>query len=113
MVLFLVFWLAAAVFLIVVSKGGCVCFYNHKYGISIDQDIEVSTDFTRLNSINTPCPEGDICHLYATVPEDTSTGVFFNVHAGIKIENLAFTLKLNGNVVGTKNVTALFKMDNV
>jgi phage-related holin len=85
LVLLLVLWLGTAVFLVVVSKGGCVCFYNHNYGISIDSDVELSTDFTRLNSIGTPCPEGDICHLYATVPEDTSTGVFFNVHAGIKV----------------------------
>ncbi len=68
LVLLLVLWLGTAVFLVVASKGGCVCFYNHMYGIAVDTDVELSTEFTRLNSIGTPCPQSDICHLYATVP---------------------------------------------
>jgi hypothetical protein len=106
-------WLAASVFLVVLTKGGCVCFYNHKYGISIDDDVQVSTEFTRLNSLGVPCPEGQICHLYATVPEDTSTSVFFNVHAGVKLETLNFSLKMNDTLLSNKNASAIFKMDNV
>lgn len=58
LVVLLVLWLAASVFLIVLAKGGCVCFYNNKYGIKIDDDVEISTEFTRINSIGVPCPAG-------------------------------------------------------
>lgn len=54
-----------------------------------------------------------IRHLYATVPEDASTGVFFNAHTGISNTNLTFTLKLNGNVLTKKASTSPFLIDNV
>jgi hypothetical protein len=46
------------------------------------------------------------------VPEDASTAVFFNAHAGIDADNLTFTLKFNGTAVASK-VSAPFKLDNV
>jgi hypothetical protein len=113
LVVLLVLWLAVSVFLVVATKGVCVCFYNNKYGFKIDDDVEISSEFTRLNSISTICPDSTICHLYATVPEDASTAVFFNAHAGTNLDQLTFTLKLNGAAVGRKNSSSPFKMDNV
>lgn len=109
----LILWLCLSVFLVVATKGACVCYYNDKYGIPVDQDTKVSTDFTRLLSLNQVCGDQQICHLYATVAEDASTSVFFNVHAGMDLDSLTFTLKLNQETISIKNSSSPFKLDNV
>jgi heme/copper-type cytochrome/quinol oxidase subunit 2 len=43
LIVLLVLWLAASIFLVVGTKGVCVCFYNNKYGFKIDADVEVSS----------------------------------------------------------------------
>ena len=40
-------------------------------------------------------------------PEDTSTSVFFNVHAGVKLETLNFATKLNDTVLTNTNASAI------
>ena len=101
------------VFLVVATKGACVCYYNSKYGIPIDGDSRISTDFTRLVTLDQVCADQQICHLYATVAEDASTSVFFNAHAGMDLSQLTFTLKLNQGIIAVKNSTSPFKLDNV
>jgi hypothetical protein len=97
----------------VATKGACVCYYNSKYGIPIEKDVSISTDFTRLVTLDQVCGDQQICHLYATVAEDASTSVFFNAHAGMNLDKLIFTLKLNEETVSVKNSSSPFKLDNV
>jgi hypothetical protein len=59
------------------------------------------------------CKDEEICHLYATVPADTSTSVFFNAHSGLSLNNLTFVLSLNGTVVNTQINDKPYKLENV
>jgi uncharacterized membrane protein YjjP (DUF1212 family) len=54
-VILLVLWLGVCVFLVVATKGACVCYYTDKYGIKVEADQMVSTDFTRLLNIDQVC----------------------------------------------------------
>ncbi len=42
--------------------------------------------------IDKVCPDGKICHMYATLAENASDSVFINVHAGSNVENLTVLL---------------------
>lgn len=109
----LILWLGLSVFIVVATKGACVCYFNDQYGFTVAKDARFSTEFTRIGNIGVPCMEDEVCRLYATVPEDASTAVFFNAHAGLKVPNLVFTLKLNNVVIASKNITSPVRMDNV
>lgn len=69
------------------TTGMCVTFFNTSYGIG-NSYIHFSSKFTRYLELNTVCPQGQICHIYATLPEDSSTSVFINVHTGNDINTL-------------------------
>lgn len=109
----LVLWLAVSVFLVVATKGACVSYYNDNYGFSLGGSIRVSTEFTRILELEQLCKDGIVCHLYPTLPEDASSAVFFNAHAGSDLGILLFKLRRNGAEVGTKNSSTPLKMDNV
>lgn len=109
----LILWLAVSVFLVVATKGACVSYYNDNYGFQVGKDIRVSTEFTRILELEQLCKEGTVCHLYPTLPEDASTSVFFNVHAGSDLGILLFKLRRNGAEVDSKNSSAPLKLDNV
>lgn len=112
-IVMLVLWLAVAVFLVVATKGACVSYYNDNYGFQVGKDIRVSTEFTRMIELEQLCTEGTVCHLYPTLPEDASTSVFFNAHAGTDLDILLFKLKKSDAVVAVKNSSAPLKFDNV
>ena len=54
-----------------------------------------------------------MCHLYATLPSDPSTSVFFNVHSGLLLDNLTFVLKQDNKTVVSKISSSPYKLDNV
>lgn len=109
----LVLWLAVSVFLVVATKGACVSYYNDNYGFKVGRDIRISTEFTRIIELEQLCKEGIVCHLYPTLPEDASTSVFFNAHAGTDLGILLFKLKKNDAEVAIKNSSTPLKLDNV
>jgi hypothetical protein len=39
----------------------------------------------RFLKIGKICPEGKVCHMYATLAENASGSVFINVHTGTNI----------------------------
>ena len=88
----MVLWLATSIILVIVTKGACVCYFNDNYGFTVAKDAKLSTEFTRTNTIESPCKDKQLCHLYATLPEDGSTGVFFNAHTPPSIGILDFNL---------------------
>lgn len=67
----------------------CLCFYvdgigyyNHWLGFG------VNTMFTRLFALRKACPPGPPCHLYTTLPEDSITSVFVNLHTHVGVNNV-------------------------
>ena len=51
-------WLAVCVFLVVATKGACVCYFTDKYGIKVDKgEAYVSTEFTRLLTLDQVCKD--------------------------------------------------------
>jgi hypothetical protein len=46
----------------------------------------------RYLSIDKICPDGKVCHIYATLAENGSDSVFINVHTGIDFNSLTATL---------------------
>ena len=56
-IVMLAIWLGVSVFLVVATKGACVCYFNDQYGFSVSKDAKLSTEFTRRGVIGVPCPE--------------------------------------------------------
>lgn len=107
-------WLAICVFLVVATKGTCVCYFTDKYGIKVDKEgAYLSTDFTRLLTLDKVCKDDEVCHLYATVPADPSTSVFFNAHSGLPLDTLTFVLKRNNETIREMLSDKPYRMDNV
>lgn len=70
-----------------VTMGMCLTYFNTGYGIGVGT-MHFSSKFGRYLELNTVCPQGQICHVYATLPEDSSSSVFINVHTGNDISTL-------------------------
>eukprot|EP00330_Aristerostoma_sp_ATCC50986_P002187 CAMPEP_0114588298 /NCGR_PEP_ID=MMETSP0125-20121206/11032_1 /TAXON_ID=485358 ORGANISM="Aristerostoma sp., Strain ATCC 50986" /NCGR_SAMPLE_ID=MMETSP0125 /ASSEMBLY_ACC=CAM_ASM_000245 /LENGTH=512 /DNA_ID=CAMNT_0001784617 /DNA_START=164 /DNA_END=1702 /DNA_ORIENTATION=- len=71
------------------TSGACMNFYNKNYGWQFYEMSSVSSKFMRKFTIpNDVCPPGKPCHVYATLPEDTATQVFFNVHTSYDVDNI-------------------------
>lgn len=99
----LIVWLGLCVFGVIATKGMCVCFFNDVYGFKLnDQDISLSSDFSRLMTLNQTCADLQVCRLYATLPPDSATSVFFNAHTGLDISNLTFILKNGSTPINTQ-----------
>lgn len=73
----------------------------------------MSTEFTRTVSIDQVCKDEEVCHLYATLPEDPSTSVFFNVHSGLLLDNITFVIKASNTIIASKISSLPFRLDNV
>ena len=76
-------WLGLSIFLVIVLKGVCICVFNDYYGVHITDAFVFSTEWTRANQITKVCPGSNLCHLYATLAEDTAHSVFINAHTGL------------------------------
>lgn len=48
------------------------------------------------------CPKGTLCHIYATLPEETSKEVFINVHTGTDIDELNAVMKFEDSQIKIK-----------
>jgi len=67
----------------------CICIFTKAHGISIMNGTAVlSTRLLRSFQIEKQCNPGPPCHVYATLPADTSTGVFINVHADFDVNSI-------------------------
>lgn len=40
-------WLGVCIFLVIATKGMCICHFNDKYGFKVDGDMSASSAFTR------------------------------------------------------------------
>lgn len=67
----------------------CLCFYNDEIGYyNHALGFGINTMFTRLFQLNKACPPGPPCHLYTTLPEDSITSVFVNLHTHVSVNNV-------------------------
>jgi len=78
------------------TAGTCMNYFNEGYGTKI-QGLGMSTRLTRYFELDTVCPQGKICHLYATLPEDSATGVILNVHTGSDVSSITVGYKEDGD----------------
>lgn len=69
-------------------SGGCLAFYEEYVGFKV-YVFNLSTTFSRYFELNDACPPGPPCHIYATLPEDASTGVFINVQTNVQYEKIS------------------------
>lgn len=76
---------------VLMSRRACLCVFNDRYGITINKDFRLSTQFTRSGK-GKICKDDQICHLYATLPEDTDTSVFFNIQTGTDVKNMEIAM---------------------
>lgn len=72
-----------SIFLPFLFENSCVTFHNPKIGFSLGS-ADLSTKITRQTSENEKCPAGVPCHVYATLPENTTNSVFLNFHTNQK-----------------------------
>lgn len=54
----LTLWLAVAIIAVIMLKGVCICVFNDNYGVRIQQDFFISTQFTRSQQIKKVCHDG-------------------------------------------------------
>lgn len=72
----------------------CLCFYNEEIGYySHKLGFGINTMFTRMLMLDKACPPGPPCHLYTTLPEDSITSVFVNLHTHVDVENVTIHYK--------------------
>jgi len=83
----------------------CMNYFNTGYGTKFS-GLGISTTLTRYFQIDTVCKSGQICHLYATLPEETSTNVILNLHTGPDVKTLIVGFGLESDKKITANVTA-------
>jgi len=76
-----------AIFLPFLFQNTCVTFHNPIIGWKIG-NADLSTKITRQTSLNTKCPAGPPCHVYATLPENATNAVFLNFHTNQKHDNV-------------------------
>lgn len=84
---FITFAFAYTITVPLITADTCLDFYNYGYGEKF-YDFGLSTRFSRYFQIETACPQGKICQLYATLPEDAATAVILNVHTGTDIKSI-------------------------
>ena len=70
-----------------ITEDTCMDFFNEGYGVEFEGS-GLSTRFSRYFQIDTACPQGQICHLYATLPEDGSSSTILNVHTGTDVSSI-------------------------
>jgi hypothetical protein len=46
-IVMLILWLGLSTFLVIATKGVCVCYFNDQIGFKIGKDMRISTEFTR------------------------------------------------------------------
>jgi len=79
---------ALAIFMPLATAGLCISTFSDKYGYYWLEVRRVSSTFTRWFDIKKVCPPGAPCHIYTTVPEDTATGFFLNVHTHTDVQEI-------------------------
>eukprot|EP00742_Colponemidia_sp_Colp-10_P005383 GILJ01005752.1.p1 GENE.GILJ01005752.1~~GILJ01005752.1.p1 ORF type:complete len:646 (-),score=69.13 GILJ01005752.1:128-2065(-) len=83
------FWFGLAAFaslttvLTVFSYGTCICLFNAREGGVTAGPVTLSTWFSR-SYLAPPCPNGP-CHIYLTMPEETSSAMIVNIHTSSRI----------------------------
>lgn len=83
----IIFW---SIFIPFFFENTCISLFNPPIGFYISGYIDISTKFTRHISENDKCPPGPPCHFYATLPENSTTSVFINVHTNTKYNDVIF-----------------------
>lgn len=81
-----------------VTSKLCLCTYNPKYSYDLFDGFGISSEVTRSYDIaENVCELEQICHVYATLPSDTDSGVFINVHTGIEVDDLYIVMSVGSH----------------
>ena len=60
-----------------------------------------SSAFTRYLTMDKVCPPGRPCHVYATLPFDTSSSVFINVHTHVDVTQITINYDTEDNYIAS------------
>ena len=93
-----------------VSAGLCLCYYNTDMGI-VFGDTSLSTRLTRYLTMPESCPPGPPCHVYLTLPEDSSHFVFLNAHASPHYDSLKVHYGLQSDSMNSTLYMTLFPVE--
>jgi len=78
-----------------VLRDTCICIFSKDHGISILNGTAVfSTHLIRSFTVEKQCKPGPPCHVYATLPSNTSSSVFLNVHTDYDVESVTIEYDL-------------------
>ncbi|KAM3138487.1 hypothetical protein pb186bvf_009401 [Paramecium bursaria] len=88
-----IIYVSAAYILPYVFDKACICIYSTAYGLPIIMDMQFSTQLTRGYWFDKVCKDGQLCHFYATLPQDTMHEVIFNVHVGQDVDSLSIEIQ--------------------
>jgi hypothetical protein len=66
----------------------CFSFYDTRQGLQLAGQMSISTWIIRQFELREACPPGPPCHIYATLPEDSATGVFINTHTNTRYSDM-------------------------
>lgn len=83
-------------------RDSCLCIYSQDYGLSVLNATAVfSTRLIRSFTVPKVCDVGRPCHVYATLPFNTSSSVFINAHTDFEVDNI--TIKYDSLETYNKN----------
>lgn len=105
-------WLAISILSVIALKGVCICVFNSNYGYRIKDEFMFSTQWLRSQQIDKVCEKEKLCHIYATLPEDTAHSVFINLHTGLDVKNVTVKLTTGAGTI-TQNLTDPFSMKHL
>jgi hypothetical protein len=70
-------------------KDSCLCVFSKDFGISVLNGTAVfSSRLIRSFTVEKVCPPGPPCHVYATLPSNTSEAVFINAHTDYDVDSV-------------------------
>lgn len=70
-------------------KDSCLCVFSKDFGISVLNGTAVfSSKLIRSFTVDKVCPPGPPCHVYATLPSNTSGAVFINAHTDYDVDSV-------------------------
>lgn len=93
----------------------CLCFYNDEIGLYLNFYGSINTKMTRYFQLKEACPPGPPCHIYATLPENSSSSVFINFHTNKQIKEAFIFYSEQNSILTEKNSqqSTLFDINNI
>jgi hypothetical protein len=114
--IFLMFSLAlVGIFYIpIITSNSCVTYFNHiDGGFYFADHATMNTAWVRSLFMPPACPPGAPCHVYATLPSNTSSSVFINAHTSTEVEQVEVYFDTKSHYNSNKSLRRVEKSANI